>query len=640
MASPVSLLLHRLKAQGFALSCVGLDTLRVAPADGLTNADRITIRDHKQGLLELLQRNGTTAAYRYVRTITELSVVITAINGASSIALDTETTGLDPRADRARLLTLAVDFQPPRYCCQNNQPYILDAFAHDLSPLFKALAGKTIIAHNAAFDLGFLARMGFTPSGPVQDTYILSQLLHAGTPTKKGFHGLDSCLERELGVKLDKAEQKSDWSAPELSEAQLSYAAGDVQHLPALYDSLKAKIKAAGMEKVADIEMRCLPALVWLAGAGVEFDSEAWTALAQKAEQETNRLAGQLEKIAPGINWNSHVQVKTAFAGLGVELADTQDGTLARVDHPAATLLRTYRSAKKLVSTYGLDFLNYVQNGRAYCSWHQCGARTGRMSSSKPNLQNLPRNSAYRHCFIAPPGRVLVKADYSQIELRIAAKISGDRAMLQAYRDGLDLHTLTAQRLLNKSTVSKQDRQLAKSANFGLLYGQGAPGYQRYARSSYGVELTKEQAAKLRDGFFAAYPGLARWHQQIHCDNWQRRVKGSPSETRTLIGRRVLTKPDLWFGPRANFMIQGSGGDGLKTALALLWERREQVPGAFPVLVVHDEIVVECDAGQAKAVAKGLRQAMLDGMQPLIEPVPVDVEVKIGRTWGDMHESS
>jgi DNA polymerase-1 len=245
------------------------------------------------------------------------------------------------------------------------------------------------------------------------------------------------------------------------------------------------------------------------------------------------------------------------------------------------------------------------------------------MACSKPNLQNLPRRADYRRCFMAPPGRVLVKADYSQVELRIAAKVSGDRNMLAAYRDGQDLHALTARQVLGVQEVTKDQRQLAKALNFGLLYGMGAPRFREYAQTNYGVKLTPAQAAEYREAFFRAYPGLRRWH---------RSVPDKPVETRTLAGRRRLEVAK--FTEKLNTPVQGSGADGLKLALALLWERREQVAGAFPVLVVHDEIVVECDQGQAEDVLEWLKGAMIDAMRDWLDPVPVEVEVKVAPTWG------
>jgi DNA polymerase-1 len=218
-----------------------------------------------------------------------------------------------------------------------------------------------------------------------------------------------------------------------------------------------------------------------------------------------------------------------------------------------------------------------------------------------------------------------VRADYSQIELRIAAEIAGEQAMLEAYDRGDDLHALTARRVLCVEQVSPEQRQLAKAVNFGLLYGMGVRGFQAYAKSNYSLDLTEVQARSYREAFFRAYPGLAAWHRRVRAQQ--------TLETRTLAGRRRLLTADQSDTIRLNTPVQGTGADGLKTALALLWERRAQAPGAFPVLVVHDEIVVECDQDQAESVASWLRQAMLDGMQSLLKRVPVEVEVKVGRTW-------
>jgi DNA polymerase-1 len=206
-------------------------------------------------------------------------------------------------------------------------------------------------------------------------------------------------------------------------------------------------------------------------------------------------------------------------------------------------VLREYRSAQKRASTYGAGWAKgaLAGGGRVYAGWKQIRADSGRMACKAPNLQNLPRDPRYRNCVVAPPGRVLVKADYSQIELRIAARVAGETRMIEAYRAGQDLHTLTARMVLGKEDVSKEERQLAKALNFGLLYGMGARRFRENARAEYGLDLTEA--------------------------------------------------------------------------------------------VVHDEIVVECDVDQAGAVAAWLHRAMVDGLQPLIDPVPVEVEVKVARTW-------
>jgi DNA polymerase-1 len=565
--------------------------------------------------------NEKNAAYQLIRNHSEVATVLQALDESDLIGLDLETTGLNPRTDRIRLLSLATD----------RGAFLLDCFSIDPRSLWEILAEKTLIAHNAAFDLGFLAVQGFSP-GSVRDTLLLSQLVYAG---RRESHKLVDCVQRELGKPLDKAYQTADWSR-ELTRAHLEYAAADVAVLAPLHQTLDAKIKKAGLAEVDRIEHRCLPAMVWLAQSGIGFHVETWQTLAREAAEEVHGLGKELDRLAPaarqpgifgsGWSWDSPQQVKEVFQALGISVESTDDDHLAKVDHPLASVLRKYREARKKCTTYGKDWLKHVAgDGRVYPSWRQIGAESGRMSCSAPNLQQVPRG-AHRRCFQAPPGRVLIKADYSQIELRIAAKISGDQNMLRAYRTGLDLHTVTAQRILGRENVSRDDRQLAKSANFGLLYGMGPEGYQTYARSEYGVELTLEQAQSYREAFFAAYPGLRSWHRSVRNQH--------ASETRTLAGRRRLLPAEAFDTWRLNTPVQGTGADGLKLALALLWERREQVLSARPVLVAHDEIVVECPIEQSESVAAWLKQAMIDAMASWLEPVPVEVEVRTAPTWG------
>jgi DNA polymerase-1 len=558
---------------------------------------------------------------RVIRDAAGLVPVLQSVDESVRVGLDIETTGLTPRDGRVRLLTLATD----------RGTFLVDCFAVSPAPLWDVLAERPLVLHNGLFDLGFLRQLGFEP-GPVADTMLLSRLLH-GTRRPKGFHGLEQCVGRELGRTIDKGQQKSDWSGT-LTADQLAYAVLDAEVLLPLYDAIDAQAKEAGMTRAADIENRCLPGIVWMASAGVSFDSLAWNALAGEAEALSVSLLSQLESLAPprpghmaalGGAWNfdSPEQVLEALRLLGFKVEATDDDTLAGIGHPFAEALREYRAARKLVTTYGPSWVGKaLHEGRVYAGWQQVGADSGRMACTKPNLQNLPRDKRYRRCFVAPDGRVLVKCDYSQIELRIAAKVAGEERMLAAYRAGEDLHTLTAQRVLGIADVTKDDRQLAKAVNFGLLYGMGAKGFRSYALSNYGLRLTEAEATRYRDAFFAAYPGLRCWH---------RSVPKAALATRTLAGRRRQNVER--YTEKLNTPVQGTGADGLKLAMGLLWERRAECPGVTPVLAVHDEIVVECDAGRVEEAGAWVTRAMKDAMAPLIDPVPVEVEVKAGRTW-------
>jgi ribonuclease D len=211
-------------------------------------------------------------------------VVLQALDESSTVALDTETTGLNPRRDRLRILSLATD----------RGIYLVDCFAVDPRPLWTALAERTLLGHNLAFDLGFLRTLGFT-SGSVRDTLLLSQLLYAG---RHESHKLQDCVQRELGKELDKTQQTADWSK-DLSRSQLEYASADVQVLVPLCQVLERKIHEAQLTETAQIEHGCLPALVWLAQSGVAFNAHTWEARAAEAEDQVQRLVKELDALAP-----------------------------------------------------------------------------------------------------------------------------------------------------------------------------------------------------------------------------------------------------------------------------------------------------------------------------------------------------
>src|SRR5215212_7069798 len=454
---------------------------------------------------------------------------------------------------------------------------------------------------------------------------------------KKVSHKLGDVIWRELGVQLNKEHQGSDWSG-ELSPDMLLYAAQDSRILLHLVEALEPKIWEADLHRVAGIECRALPAITWMANAGVPFDSEGWRSCLDHKEVSLGRLKATLDELAPDHpgdkmwNWNSPKQIIEAFGLQGVKLSDTKGETLSRYEHPLAKALLEYRKTSKLVGTYGPNLLKFVEDGRIYGSWWQNGAGTGRMACSKPNLQNLPPE--VRRYVKAPEGRKLVIADYSQVELRIAAKISGDKRMLATFANDEDIHTITARSLTRREEVTKQERKLAKAVNFGLLYGMSPAGLRSYARASYGVEMTKEEAERYWQHFFETYPGLRAWHDR----EYRQLKKHGSTETRTLTGRRRTGATKLT--ERLNSPVQGTGADGLKLALALLYERRSECPGAVPILAVHDEVVVECNEDQAEEAEAWLKKAMVNGMDQVLNApevegpyVPVEVEVESGKSW-------
>lgn len=601
----------RSQMQGVAGSLPGS-----VPGNGLPRSGREKppTEEHLPGLPGDAGHTWLSEPPQLITASSELAALLPHLLRQATLGFDLETTGLDPHQDGVRLVSLAWD----------GGVALVDASAvplEELTPLFGP-EGPVLVGHNLKFDLGFLMAAGvWTGSGNrLWDTALAEQVLTASGRMPS----LADLSERYLGQSLDKSLQTSDWSGP-LSHEQLNYAAMDALTVLRIHAMQAPRIQAAGLDGAVEIEHRALPAVSWMETAGVPFDLEVWT----QAALETSRAAERvLDELPFGVNWNSPAQVLRYLRSEGLPLEDTNESSLIpHRSHPVVAKLLEYRELSKRAGTYGGDWFRYVHpiTGRIHPSWRQIGAETGRMACSRPNLQQVPRLPELRSAFRPAEGRVLVKADYSQIELRIAAVVANERGMLEAYRQGQDLHTFTAARVLGKplADVSKGDRQLAKALNFGLLYGMGAESLRSYARTHYGLELTPQDAVRLREGFFRAYPGLRRWH---------RSQPQGETPVSTLTGRRRVTDR---YTEKLNTPVQGTGADGLKLALALLWERRERLGGAVPVLAVHDEIVLESPLATAESARLELERCMKEAMQEVLKDrVPVEVEAGIFADWG------
>jgi DNA polymerase-1 len=569
-----------------------------------------------------------------VTTASEWERVRADVLAAPVLGIDTEGTGLDPFRARLRLIQLAA----------RDRVYVVDVFRLDARALQPVLDGaRRLVGHNLKFDYRMLMAAGLRLPADLgrrtSDTMLASLLLSAGFRSER--HRLGDLTQRYLSVELDKSEQVSNWSG-DLNEEQLLYAARDAAVLLPLRDRLREEIERAGLGRVASIESRALPAMSWLEQTGAPLDRDAWLALAEVAEERRRRLERELDAMAPtdspllplaGLDdvssrWGSPAQVLKLLEGRGVVLPNTRDETLREHhdDDPLIPLLLEHRDAAKRCGAFGRDFLRFLHpvTGRVHADYFQAGTAAGRMSCRNPNLQQMPRDPAYRACVRAPEGRVLVKADYAAIEMRIAAEVAGDPRLIEAFDRGADVHRLTAASLMGlpEHAITKSHRQLAKSCNFGLLYGMGAPRLRGYAKFAYGVEMNGDEAIAYRERFFETYDGLRRWH---------RSQPDGVIETRTRAGRRRLGVEPLT--EKVNSPVQGTGADGLKLALGLLHETRDEVPSAAPVLAVHDEIVLECDLQDAERARAWLERCMREGMSELLKRVPVEVEGQIGRDW-------
>jgi DNA polymerase-1 len=303
----------------------------------------------------------------------------------------------------------------------------------------------------------------------------------------------------------------------------------------------------------------------------------------------------------------------------------------------------------KLLETFGENWLAHVSpvTGRIHANYRVAGAASGRATCAAPNIQQIPKDKRFRELFVAPSGRLLVCADYSSMELRAAAHISGDRNMTEAFLRGDDLHVLTAARVTGKSPadVTKEERSSAKPVNFGSIYGQGARGLAASAWANYGIVLTVEEAEQWQRGFNAAFPDFVRWrtshYQRVECE---RRIVIGRNAARG-IGRIFQTswlpRDQSAFTRSCNYPIQGACADAAMLALARIDADlfAAGIDGG-PVAWLHDEIVIEVPEADAEEVRRLLVTAMTDAFAEIFPGAPLKglVEAHIGPNWADAKE--
>ena len=305
------------------------------------------------------------------------------------------------------------------------------------------------------------------------------------------------------------------------------------------------------------------------------------------------------------------------------------------------TTLREYAGAHQVIATYlewkkaekrrqmVVSLLKHQDpDGFIRASYWQLGAETGRMTCSDPNLQQVPRDEQFRSAVVAPAGWKLLDADFSQMELRLAAIVAKDENMMLAFKEGKDLHTATAEAL-------GCERQIAKSANFGLLYGSGAKGLSNYA-AGMGVRLPENEAARIRTAWLTEYSGIAKWHKEL--SNISDRTKGMPELRIPVTGmRRYLPGNFNRLTIRANSPVQGAGAAILKCALGRLWKHLENTDEAKICAAVHDELILLVREEHVEKWRGLLKNAMESAEAKWLGDVPAIADVNVGDTWQETH---
>ncbi|MFQ5895022.1 MAG: DNA polymerase I [Nitrospinota bacterium] len=585
--------------------------------------------------------------------------LLSELERAGRFAVDVETTHFDP--SRAEVVGLSFSARPgrARYVpighvglgTKGQLP--AGEVLGGLRPLLES-PQLAKVGQNIKYDLVVLASCGVRLRGVTFDTMVASYLVDPGRRS----HSLDALAGEYLGVKPVSYQEVAGTGAKQkpFSEVPLEvacdYSCEDADLTLRLADLLGKELEDAGLNGLFDeVEVPLIPLLAGMERKGVGLNGELLRRMSADLEGRMEGMTARIHELAgEPFNVNSPVQLREIlFKKLKLPvISRTKTGPSTGMDvleklaaqHPLPAEILAYRQLAKLKSTY-VDTLPGLVNprtGRIHASFNQTVAATGRLSSSEPNLQNIPIRTELgrqiRRAFVPAPGRLFLSADYSQVELRVLAHFTEDPSLVRAFREGEDIHRRTASEVFGAEpdAVTEEMRRMAKAVNFGVLYGLSAFGL------SFGMNIPMEEARAFIEAYFARYPKVAAF---IEGTLARAREEGL---VRTLLGRRRFL-PDLKSKnanarsaaerTAVNTVIQGSAADIMK--LAMLRIDRKIHESSLPadlLIQVHDELVFEVDKGAEKKAADLVREEM---ERACCLKVPLSVEVSVGRSWGDLH---
>jgi DNA polymerase-1 len=597
--------------------------------------------------------------YESVTSADALRVWIAEATAAGRVAMDTETDGLD--AMRARLVGFSLATATGRACYVPvghevlGEQLKLGTAIELLGPLLTDPSVLKIF-QNAKFDMMILSRAGFPMPAPVDDTMLISYAQEAGMHG----HGLDELSQLHLGhtpISYDEVTGTGRNRVP-FAQVQIdratAYAAEDADVALRLWDALKPRLRLnGGLMLYEQVERRLLPILLDMERAGVKVDADDlrrmsvdFEARMAVMEQDCHRLAGHSFNVGSPKQLGEVLFDEQKLPG-GKRMKTGAWGTdssvlqaLADQGHDLPNRILEWRQLQKLKSTYADALVTDINpgTGRVHTSFAMAIASTGRLSSTDPNLQNIPirteEGSRIRHAFIAEPGHVLVTADYSQIELRLLAHVADLPVLKQSFADGEDIHARTASEVFGvpMAGMDPMTRRRAKAINFGIIYGISGFGLARQLGISPG------EARGYIDRYFERYPGIRAYMERT---KEEARIKGyvmSPFGRRCWVpgiadkngARRAYAERQAINAP-----LQGGSADIIKRAMVRLPAvLREKGLKSRLLLQVHDELLFEAPTDEAETLAGVARQVMENAATL---SVPLVVETGIGRTWAEAH---
>jgi len=632
-----------------------LDTFRLQEPDRKLARELFGELEFRSILEEFTDSGIEDVDYRTLTNVDDLAAALDAAREAGRLSVDLETTSEQPV--RADIVGVALSWETGQgvylplthtFLGAENAMPLQDAL-DELGPVLTDPSIK-LIGQNFKYDLIVLKRNGIDGIEPWFDTMIASYLLH---PTRTG-HGLDGLAIDYLGVKMTPFKdiipsKKATFDEVPIDAATI-YAAEDTDVTLRLSEIFEPELGAAKLEQLyREVELPLMHVLADMELTGVRIDSDYLAVMAADLQVKLDDLSeGIFAAAGEQFNINSPKQLgEVLFDRLGLPSAGRTAKTGSRStkaevlekladEYPIARQIIGYRELAKLKGTYvdALPLLVNPATGRLHASFNQTVAATGRLSSSDPNLQNIPIRSEVgrqiRRAFIPADGNVLLTADYSQIELRIMAHLSGDKRLKRAFQEGIDVHRATAADIFEVAPeeVTGKQRDRAKVINFGIIYGMGP---QRLARE-FGIS-TKEARAFI-DNYFDIYAEV-----RGYLDGVVEQAKTDGYVT-TMLGR-IRYLPELQshqrsvqsFGERiaVNTPLQGTAADMIKRAMVNLHQRlRDENSGAEMIIQVHDELVLEVPVAELDAVTEMVREEMESA---IALDVPLVVDIGHGENW-------
>lgn len=524
------------------------------------------------------------------------------------VGVDIETTGLDCFKDRIRLIAVYGD----------DFSYVGDK----LQEVEDILSDSTVLKvfHNALFDVSFLKVAGIEVVN-YSDTLVMSQIIDNYVV----FNTLDYLAKKYLNIELDKKLQHSQNWQDELTQEHLDYCLKDAAVTLKVFRVLYDLIINRYLFPTYQTEIATLPCIVELRTNGMMVDKNEMKIFLSNVEDELKELSEKLQMELQGINLNSPSQLLSTLQQLGVPLENVQEKTLKQYvrQYPIVKDLVRYKKLTKIRSTFGEKLLSKISSDhRIRGNWNLIGTNTSRMTCSKPNFQGIP--SEIKAFFKAAEGNVFIIIDYSIIELRILAEISGCEKLIDSFNKGMDLHCETAKAVLGKENINGDERKVGKEINFGLNYGLTAYGLMHKINAIPGFNIIENDAQEFIDAYFNNYHGVAKFRQQ--------QLK---SKMVTTLGGRYWDSTNGLDGlksrQRLNYTIQASCAEGLKESLILLMKYKKDTWKI--VSAIHDEIICEVPEEDAKQAKEIIEQMMIKGMQKLVKKVPIEVDGHITKVW-------